>query len=184
MSDYQFNPNVEQWKEIPGFPGYEVSDHGRVRSFWRPAQPNTGYKWKLVSDPQRVLCPGMSRGYLRVYLIQNGKQKTMRVHRLVLLAFVGPCPPQHESRHFDGCRTRNRIDNLAWSTHQKNLQDRKNHGTDPIGERCGRAKLTESQVKHIRSAPHCNCAALARQFKVDPSTIRTIRKGKSWKYLL
>jgi hypothetical protein len=25
----------ERWLPVPGFPGYDVSDQGRVRSYWR-----------------------------------------------------------------------------------------------------------------------------------------------------
>ncbi len=184
MSKYQFNPDQEQWKAIPDFPGYEISDQGRVRSYWRPAQPMTGYKWVLVDIPQRILRQSISRGYLRVELVKNGQRKTMRVHRLMLLVFVGPCPAGYEARHSNGCRTKNTLNNLSWSTHKENLADRKIHGTDPIGERCGRTKLTESQVKHIRSIHDLSPSQIGKMFNVDASTIRKILIGENWKHLL
>ena len=52
-----------------------------------------------------------------------------RVHRLVLLAFVGrPSRKGMVARHKDGDPANNRLGNLAWGTAQENWQDRKQHG--------------------------------------------------------
>jgi hypothetical protein len=50
-----------------------------------------------------------------------------QVHRLVLEAFVGPCPDGMECCHEDGDSTNNRVDNLRWDTHEANVRERLEH---------------------------------------------------------
>jgi hypothetical protein len=70
-----------------------------------------------------------SKGYITVNLKPGGaiKLKTMRVHRLVLDAFVGPCPDGMECRHLNGVKADCRLSNLAWGTRKENIEDRVRH---------------------------------------------------------
>ncbi|SHJ57885.1 NUMOD4 motif-containing protein [Nocardiopsis flavescens] len=115
----------EVWKPVVGFPGYEVSDRGRVRSFKR--------------DPEGELLklhPG-GRGYLQLVLRRDGRSHSRLVHRVVLEAFAGPCPPGQETRHLNGDRFDNRRANLAWGTPAENRADAIRHGTSPAARtRC------------------------------------------------
>lgn len=107
----------EQWLPIAGFDGYEVSDMGNVRH---------------ATERARI---GMSR-YAVVSLTRAGKTHIKRIHRLVLEAFVGPCPPGLEARHFpDNDRANNRLSNLSWATHATNIGDKHVHGTAQFGDR-------------------------------------------------
>lgn len=64
-------------------------------------------------------------GYLRVSLYRRGQKRITRyVHRLVLLAFVGPCPDGMEACHGIGGSKDNRVDNLRWDTPSANVSDR------------------------------------------------------------
>jgi hypothetical protein len=51
-------------------------------------------------------------GHLYVNLVRGGVKKSRAVHRLVLEAFVGPCPPGYQCCHWDGVATNNRVENL------------------------------------------------------------------------
>ncbi|MBS69398.1 MAG: hypothetical protein CMK98_13830 [Pseudomonas sp.] len=104
-----------QWREVPGFPAYEVSDHGDVRS----------RKWAA----SRYLNPTLSHGYPTVRLRRDGKDHSLRVHRLVLLAFSGACPPGQEVRHLDGDAMNNRLSNLRYGTSSENHADTVVHGS-------------------------------------------------------
>ena len=184
MADQQFTNPEEIWKAVPGFPGYEVSDYGRVRSFWRRIRKSQGYGVDFILDgrPQKVLKGQPDKnGYDRITLYKNSQ----RVHRLMLLAFVGPCPPGMEACHDDGKPANRKLDNLRWDTPQNNQGDRKKHGTAPIGTQNGRAKLTPSQVIEIRQmASHGQSfAALAIRFSVYRSTIRKIVDRKLWRHV-
>lgn len=108
----------ERWLPIPGYEGrYDVSDQGRVRS--------------LAWGKERILKTCMDhKGYLQVGLSGGGPlARVPRVHRLVLLAFVGPRPDGMECRHIDGDHQNNILGNLRWGTHSENEFDRVKHGT-------------------------------------------------------
>lgn len=163
-------------KDVPGYPGYSVSDEGRVRG--------PSGKW---------LKPKQGRyGHQSVWI--GGRWPS--VHRLVLLAFVGPCPEGMEACHENGDPSDNRPGNLMWKTHADNIRDRARHGRTALGTRHGCAKLSEADVLAIRAAyvgrgvgPHApqegpSQKELGEQYGVTEDTIRAIVKGKLWKHLL
>jgi hypothetical protein len=182
MTDYQFNPEIEVWKAIPDFPGYEVSDHGRVRSYWR--LKGVGLGFFVANEPQRILKPGTDiRGYHFVFL---GKGNIQRVHRLVLLAFIGPCPPgKPEGCHNDGIPLNNHLPNLRWDSHKENHQDRLIHGTSNKGTKSGQSKLDDSKITKIRQFREEGFTqdAIAILFNVSQSTISHILHGKVWTHV-
>jgi len=170
----------EQWRPVRRCPGYEVSDLGRVRS-WR----NRHDKRKRCSPILMKPTPDQN-GYLRLTLCPiNGKRVTLKVHRMVLEAFIGPCPLGHEARHYPDSTTRtdNRLGNLRWGTKLEQWADQVLDGTAVIGERNGRAKLTNAKVKEIRRllATGRTEMYLAKRFGVNASTISRIRTGRNWR---
>lgn len=176
MSDYQFNPDQEQWKAIPGYPGYEVSDQGRIKSYKYPADMKT--------NTPRIIKVRKSRGYFVVTLWKEGKPFTFGVHRLVLLAFVGPCPPGNEGCHGDGNRVRNHLDNLRWDTKKGNGADVRRHGSLK-GTKHPAHKLTEFQVIQIRemAAQGISVTKLGKIFSVTPSCISQIKLRQHWRHI-
>lgn len=190
MSEYQFNPDQEQWKAICGYPAYQVSDYGSVRSFWQKfGLAGGGTTYKIAPEPQRILKPHKVCGYQRV-CFKNGPdvQVDFFIHILVLTAFVGPCPPGLQCRHLDGDRLNNHSPNLCWGTALENGQDRIRHGTVPRGANHHRAcaVLSESQVKDIRYLHSIGVknASLGRLFNCHRNTISKIILGNRWAHLL
>lgn len=113
---------IEIWKPVAECEGFEVSSCGRVRSIDRHVLCGGGpkqrahvrhYKGKLLRLSRA------SHGYQNISL-PNGKYL---VHRLVLSAFVGPCPKGCEGLHDDDKRTNNRLSNLRWGTRAENIED-------------------------------------------------------------
>lgn len=100
---------VEVWKPIVGYEGrYEVSNLGMVRQ-----------GEKSVSQYKD------GKGYLRVFLCKDGKQRNVKVHRLVALAFI-PNPDNLPCvNHKDEVKTNNQVDNLEWCDWKYNI----NYGT-------------------------------------------------------
>lgn len=110
----------EEWRSIPGYERtYLVSSLGRVKSVPRPKTRGGLLKIKVGK-----------RGYPAVALVQDGRQATHEVHRLVALAFLGPRPDGAEVRHLDGNPLNSCAVNLAHGTKSENALDKQRHGTD------------------------------------------------------
>lgn len=173
---------TEKWKPISGYPMYDVSSYGRVRSW-------TDNKQRRLKDPH-LLSPGLDgHGYPMVVLCANGRSKSLGIHRLVLTAFVGPRPPGKECCHADGSRTNNRLNNLRWDTRTANILDAVAHGTwtqvPPVhwGEAHSQAKLTDAKVFRIRqlyAQGGITHRELGKQFGVGRSTISHIIRRETW----
>ena len=119
----------ENWKDIEGYEGrYMVSDLGRVKSLhqeyyggWRNKQ--------LIVRPERIMgTPSNNWGYSNVRLSKDGKAKTMKVHRLVGLAFIPNPNNKRTINHEDGNKSNNNVLNLSWCTHSENTQHAYNTG--------------------------------------------------------
>ncbi len=130
----------ERWKDVPDYEGrYSVSDRGRVRSLPRTITDKTGRPRFLRG---KILKPILWEGYLSANLNKQGKSQRFGIHRLVLLAFVGPCPDSMECRHFpDRDRSNNKLENLQWGTPKENQHDRIEHGTAATFEQCRKGGL-------------------------------------------
>src|SRR5258708_1594768 len=142
MSDPATPP--ERWLPVPGYEGlYEVSDLGRVRSIAHSTR--AGMRGGQMLKPQFN-----SRGYHHVGLRRDGKKAALRLNRLVLAAFAGPCPPGEVARHGPGGKLDNRLTNLSYGTQRENIHDKIRDGTAQAGERNTAAKLTGPDVIEIR----------------------------------
>lgn len=122
---------AERWAPIPDYEDrYEASDLGRIRSLVCKTGPRPA--------PRLVRGGRHTWGYRTVSLHGRGRrQVTCLVHRLVLSAFVGPCPENMEARHLNNDRADNRLANLAWGTRVENARDKETHGTVARGRRHG-----------------------------------------------
>lgn len=161
--------SVENWLPIPGHPGYEVSDMGRVRSY------RVRGSRSLATSPH-ILKPHIDKkGYSG---LNAGKGQYKKVHQLVMLAFVGPCPEGMEVLHNDGNPQNNHLDNLRYDTHLANIREAAQSGNMAI-------KLTAEQVVEIRDlfAKSPNLNTLAKKYGVHPSSIGGIVRGKTHRYL-
>lgn len=167
---------TEVWKKIKGYPGYEVSNQGRVKSYKRVKSGKLNKFW-------------IFKGYNKVILCKNGRSKGFFVHRLVLTAFVRPPKSNEQCSHKNGIRHDNRVENLEWATVTQNHHIKKLHGTYPFGEKSWLSKLTSKQVLKIRaeyietSRRITNIPLLAKKYKVSDEAIRNIIKRKNWAHL-
>jgi len=170
-------------KPINNFPGYSITENGKIWS--HPRRWNTGFgirkhsgKWlKTKFSPS---------GHENVGLYKNNKIHYVWVHRLVLETYVGPCPDGMEACHNDGNPADNRLENLRWDTRRNNHRDKVQHGTHNRGERHGRVKLNELQVRVIRRLiefGNLTRLEIAKVFNVNDSTIGDIKAKRTWGWL-
>ncbi len=109
-----------------------------------PTSGPTRFKGKIL----RTKLDGW--GYKEVSLSAFGKGKTVKVHRLVALAFLGN-PFGLTMNHISGIKTDNSPGNIEYVTQSENNLHAYRAGLQrsPKGEQNGRSKLTESQVREI-----------------------------------
>lgn len=100
------------WKPVPGFEGiYSVSACGLVR---RDAPGRSTWVGRLLGTRPT------SNGYHVVALWKSRATIQLGIHRIVLLAFVGQCPPGLVVNHKDGNKSNNRLENLEYVTESEN----------------------------------------------------------------
>jgi hypothetical protein len=105
------------------------------------------------------------------------------VHRLVVMAFIGPIPDGLQVNHKDGNKTNNSISNLEIVTQAENMRHAVLHGLRPSGSRHCFAKLNESQVRKIRDLRTSGMGpkAISDLFGVSSSNISNICAGRIWR---
>ena len=98
-------------RDVVGYEGiYAVTSCGKVWS----------YKSKRFLTPE-----DNGRGYLRVKLCKDGKEKKYMIHRLVAEAYIPNPENLPQVDHIDNDKTHNYINNLQWITNRDNC--RKSH---------------------------------------------------------
>lgn len=169
MNYYPFtldNLDGEIWREI--YPGYQVSNFGRVKSF----------KFKSL----RIMRPLIARMYLCFNLRVDGVYKYISAHRLVAEAFVPNPDNKPQVNHIDGNKFNNHVSNLEWVTASENVQHAYDTGLYPSCESRYNSKLTNEQVLFIRN----NTDQLSRKqlsilFNVTEAVIGSVQLGVHYK---
>lgn len=176
---------AEVWAPIAGYEGfYEVSSHGRVRSVERTIEFVTaGGSVQRRRGPSVIRRPrANASGYLFVSLCRDGKSQITSVAQIVAETFIGPRPPRHDICHNDGNSANNGVLNLRYDTRRGNCRDKRAHGTENIGERNPRARLTAAQVDAIRNARRSESArVLGAEYGVSAGHIKNIRCDRCWR---
>jgi len=139
----------EQWKTVPEFENYEVSDLGRVRN-------------KLTN---RILRghKKLSDGSLSVTLVKDDEKKSIFIHRLILLVFVGESDLQ--VNHKNENKSDNRLENLEYVQKSFNMSRAARRGR--MGQLGGgvNKQLSSQQIKNIK-----------KEYNEDNMTIRELSK--------
>jgi len=166
----------EEWRTIEGYPDYQVSNHGRIKSF------------KLCKEG-KLMKMYLNRGYESCILTnKEGKGKYVSVHRLIAIAFIPNPNGYPEINHKNGTRYDNRIENIEWCNRSQNAQ----HAYDilghkaPRGEHNGAAKLTEEQVKEIYLLAWEGVLSqeeIAEMYDISQTVVANIKNGKWWSHV-
>lgn len=167
---------LKDFTPLPFEPRYGVSRDGRVCRF-------VSIDWLRPG----VVEPRTDKdGYLWVFL----NYRKHRVNRLVAVTFIPNPENKPEAAHINGSNTDNRVENIKWATRLENENDKKIHGTRPIGEAHWKAKLSETDVKDIREMfagkiPRVPplYAEIAEAYGVKHSAIMSIVKRRGWAHV-
>ena len=112
---------MEEWRDIRGYPGYQISNLGRVRTHNKitHTQKHGDRSWK-----NRILHfkGNNSKTGHRITLWKDGKGKDFLVCRLVATTFLEDLIDTNMTvNHKDGNRFNNCVENLEWLTLKDNI---------------------------------------------------------------
>lgn len=162
---------MAQFREIPGFPVYEISEFGTVRN----------------KETGTVLRCGINNGYPQISLVSGSERLTRKINRLVAITFIGEPPtPKHLAAHNDGNPFNNHVSNIRWATSAENAADKKIHKTVhhliADGETNSNSKLTAEQVQEIRKS-NKRAKELAEIYGIKRNSIYGIKKYVTWQHI-
>lgn len=168
-----------EWKTIPGFSLYEISNTGLIRR---------SVKFDHKGKPGRRQKPGQTlklntggAHYLSATLASDdGYIGRVHSHRLVAIAFIGP-PPFKGAKvlHKDDNKLNNSVENLYWGSTTDNYNDARRNGRI---KRPGNARFTDDEVKEIRSLNKQGYSGyrIAKELNVDQTVIYDLLRGTSY----
>lgn len=159
---------MEEWKPIPGYPRYSVSNMGRV------------------SNGKYILKPSQRRnGYLSVTLCNDDGRSYPSIHRLVASAFVSNPDPQRLTfvNHKDENKTNNEADNLEWcdsmyNTHYGNgISKMRQRRIDLFSDRSNNWRCIP--ITRVEDGKKYSCIAdAAEECRIDRSSIAKVCRGE------
>jgi len=168
---------MEIWKDIPGFEGsYQVSNHGRVKSLARKIMYKDGRIWNKKDNI--ILKQSINnKGYLFVNLSKKAIFHVLRVHKLVLNAFVPNPENKPQCNHKDGIKINNYATNLEWVTNSENQI----HAVR-LGIR-GTKLCVRDVVEIKKSKNNITKLELSQKYKVSISLIEKIYRNEIWNHV-
>lgn len=170
---------MEEWRDIECCPGYQISNHGRVRSF-------TNNRHGFCNSPHFLGTSVNSNGYERVILGSNGR---FFVHHLVAKSFL-PNPNNYPVvRHKDDNRQNNHVDNLEWGTQSDNIQDAIRRGrfvnniviAKEVALRKQRKKVVAKDLDGRQIKEYSSLSDAARDLCLNEGNISNVLHGRQKK---
>lgn len=167
---------MEVWKDVVGYEGYQVSSHGRIKSF-KKNKPCIRRQWPHY------------RGYLMVGLSNNNIRKCFKTHRLVAVAFVENPLNKKQVNHIDGDKKNNHFKNLEWVTNQENSDHAWRTGLRVphkglSGDKNPMAIISNKDVSKIKKLLKENKytqVEIGKMFGISNKNVSLIKLNKVWK---
>lgn len=134
----------EKWLSITGFPGYAVSNMGRVKSLSRLIW--NGRNW--YESDEKILIPNiLHKGYLQVEFRVDKRRVLRQVHRLVAMMFLQKRNDNYNQvNHIDGNKANNNVSNLEWCNNSMNQKHAYKMGLNKQSGKSGKPKRKVAQL--------------------------------------
>ena len=175
----------------------EYSGNGTKATVWGKIDPEGNY---LISIDGQVMSTkfgkekllklgkgGIDSKYLNFSFREEGKQRTLNIHKCVAKVFLGDRSSEGLIvLHGEKGSLDNTLENISWGTYNDNNGvDRDRDGTSNRGIRSGRAKLKEEDVHGIRQKSKLGWTQkeVAVLYGVSSFAIRDIICGRTWAHL-
>lgn len=145
-------------KDIAGFESlYKITKDGQVWSVRR----------KIFKKPSM----NPNTGYLQIKLFNNGIVKTISIHRLVALTYLGDPPIDKPlALHKDGNKFNCDVSNLYWGNKSENGYDSVEHKTN------WQRNKTHCPIGHVLEEPNLVLGAFKKGFR----QCRSCANGKTY----
>jgi hypothetical protein len=179
----------EEFRIIPSFPDYLVSNFGRVKTKSRPIRythPRTGEQHFRQSEERHLkIQTNKKTGYKFHQLYKGGKMFNRPIHVLVSDAFLERPEWGEVINHKDGNKHNNTVGNLEWTTDKYNHEHATITGLKANGTKIKSSILNDSCVRGIRYflSKGYSHSELASAFGVSRATISLLAEGKTWKHV-
>lgn len=162
----------EVWVSIKGYPNYQISNLGNVKSL-------NNYK----RNDCKILSPSLSKsGYYHIGIRLNKKRIYHTIHRLIAIHFINNNENYKCVNHKDGNKLNNSIENLEWCNYSINNKHAYDNGLNKNNENHGKSKLSNNDVLLIKKKLNNkeNQREISIEFNVNKSTISLINTKKTW----
>jgi len=140
---------------IDGYEGlYSIDIEGNIYSMPRK-------KGFIMSKLLKLKQSKDTKGYYKVTLCLNEKHKTLRVHRLLMKAFVPNPERNFFVNHKDGDKANNALSNLEWCTKSEDVQHAHDTGLN-------KSRFSQKQKNAVRNTGFKNrtiSSSLAKKIK-------------------
>lgn len=112
---------IREWRQVPGFPDYDISNDGRLRRITHHSNKKAG---------ELIRCKLTSSGYPAYSMSrEDGKRFKFNSHQIVAWAFLpAPQPDQTMVLHGDDNKLNCIWENLRWGTAVDNYNDAVRNG--------------------------------------------------------
>lgn len=101
---------METWKPSRNWPGYSISNKGRVKSERREMIRSNGWPHTI---PEKIIALSTdTQGYLQFHPYRDKKRFSVLVHREVFETFVRPLELGEQVDHTDSNKVNNCVENL------------------------------------------------------------------------
>lgn len=166
---------MEIWKDIHNFPGYQVSNKGRVRSFLNK-------KHNKNNEPKIMKASDDGNGYLKVMLYSNvdNKRYCKKIHRLVAEEFIEHDPKDDTVDHIKSGpigKLDNSINNLRWITRSENIKKAYKDGMCDERIKKSKKSIVSTDLYTNKEKYYNSIKEASKDLKIDRSSISHVLNG-------